>query len=354
VLCGKGRVDFKPRPGYPEASHYIGESTVPLEEFQDRAHTREAIAYLKNGRKDKPFFMWLNWNAPHPPYSIPAPYHGSVDRSRVNLPPADDPRTKPPYQSRLWETFDCAKISEAQWLELAATYLDMCRFVDDQVRDIFSTLEETGQRENTIVLLWSDHGDFAGEHRLPEKWDTSFYDCITRVPLILDIPGHAPARIGGLVESIDILPTVLALAGVEAPRGIQGLDLGPMIRGETAEMRTEVFCQGGQEEALLRNVNDPDGKTRPARAYWYKQKALYDEPRINARAKMIRDHRYKYCYHAGGFEEFYDLETDPHELVNLAVSSPADRDPIARYRQRLLERLIAVETVEPFQEGLDS
>ncbi len=358
-LKPNGESDFKTRDkGFPEGSYQIGEADVQLENFRDRKATLDAQNWLKmrNNNSDTPFCLWVNWNAPHPPYSIPKPYQACIDRSLVKLPPADDPSRKPPYHAELQKAYDCGpqSMTEEQWHDLAGTYLDMCKFVDDQVADLFKTLEEIDANQNTIVVLWSDHGDFAGEHRLPEKWDTSFYDCITRIPLLISGPGIPPGRNSALVESIDILPTVLKLAGVEAPTGIQGRDLGPLLRGEVEAVRSEVFCQGGQEQEMLKLAVSPDAKPRPARAYYLKQQALFANPQINARAKMLRDERYKYVYHAGGFEEFYDLKSDPHELDNLAFDGSVDPTTLQHFRMRMIEKLIEVETVEPHQNYLES
>lgn len=352
-----GKVDFTPKPelGFPEGSYQIGEAGIALAEFSDRRTTLDAINWLENQRDaTRPFCLWVNWNAPHPPYSVPAPYYGCVDRTRVELPPADDPATKPPYHRALTEAYDCGpgRMNDAQWREVAATYLDLCRFVDDQVKDVLAALARTGEAENTLAVLWSDHGDFAGEHRLSEKWDTSFYDCITRVPLFMSGPGIPVMRTAALVETIDILPTLLAAAGVAPPPGIQGCDLGPLLRGEVSAVRSEVFCQGGQEDALLRRAVPADAKPRPAKAYFLKQLALHRHPLINRRAKMIRDQRWKYIYHSGGFEELYDLETDPHELTNLACGG--ETPELSRYRMRLMQKLIEVETVEPHQAYLEA
>jgi len=358
-LKPNGETDFKARDnGFPEGSYQIGEADIPLENFRDRNATLDAQNWLKqrNNGSDTPFCLWVNWNAPHPPYSIPKPYYARIDRDQVDLPPADDPSAKPPYHVELQKAYDCRpeRMNDEQWRELAGTYLDMCKFVDDQVADLFTTLKESGADQNTIVVLWSDHGDFAGEHRLPEKWDTSFYDCITRIPLVISGPGITPGRNAALVESIDILPTILKAVGVDAPNGIQGRDLGPLFRGEVETVRNEVFCQGGQEQEMLKLAVSPDAKPRPARAYYLKQQALFANPQINARAKMLRDERYKYIYHAGGFEEFYDLTTDPHELDNLAFDGSVDPATLQHYRMRMMEKLIEVETVEPHQDYLES
>jgi choline-sulfatase len=339
----------------PRGTYWVGEDPVPLEEWRDYVNTNSALRWLEQGRDpSKPFFLWLNWDSPHPPYKVPAPFYGSTDRAQVPPPPRDDYRGKPPYLRRLAETYGVAGLSDATWREVAATYLDMVRFIDAEVERVMHRLHALGLAENTIVALWSDHGDFAGEHQLPEKWDTSFYDCITRVPLILWAPGRiAPLRSDALVESIDLLPTLLELVGVPVPRGVQGRSLGPVLRGETREHRDIVLCQGGQEPEMFARIVAANAKPRPCFAYQLKQQALFDEPVINARAKMIRDRRWKYIWRIGGPEELYDLESDPHELINLA-SDTAHASTLQEYRLKMIGKLVDAETVAPYQDYLEA
>ena len=353
-----GRNTLEPPDGgarLPRGTYWVGEDPVPLGEWRDHVNTENALRWLERGRdRARPFFLWLNWDSPHPPYKVPAPFYGRVERHRVPVPPRDDHAGKPAFQRRLAATYGVAGLSDEDWREVAATYLDMVAFIDAEVERVMARLRALGLAENTIVVLWSDHGDFAGEHQLPEKWDTAFYDCITRVPLVLWAPGRiAPLRSDALVESIDLLPTLLELAGVPVPRGLQGRSLGRLLRGETREHRDLVFCQGGQEQEMFSRVVAANAKPRPCLAYQLKQQALFDEPAINARAKMIRDHRWKYTWRIGGMEELYDLANDPHELRNLA-SEPAHAATRETYRLKLIGKLVEAETVSPYQDFLEA
>ncbi len=352
----RGKVAMETPPNtLPPGSYWVGEHSFPLEEFTDYGETETALEWIENGRDStKPFFMWVNWNAPHPPYGVPQPFHGMTDRSHIDLPPRDSLDNKPPYQAQLRESYELDKMTDDDWREVIGTYLDMTRFVDAEIERVFQRLEAQGILDDTMVVLWSDHGDFAGEHQLPEKWDTSFYDCITRVPLVIHAPHKlGPARIPALVESIDILPTLLSIVGVEVPKGVQGIDLNPLMRGEVNAVRDVVFCQGGQEPGLLELAVAPDAKPRPCVAYQMKQSALYAQPGINIRAKMIRDFDWKYCYHQSGFEELYDLQHDPCEIHNLAQDSDHS-ETRERYRMKMLNKLVEAETVEPYQDFLES
>jgi arylsulfatase A-like enzyme len=339
----------------PPGSFWVGEDPVPLSGWRDRLNTENALAWLTQDRpRDRPFFAWLNWDSPHPPYKVPAPFYGSTDRARVQLPPEDIPHAQPAYKQELRAAYGLDAMSDSAWREVVATYLDMCRFIDAEIERVIGQMEKAGLLQDTVVAIWSDHGDFAGEHALVEKWDTAFHDCITRVPLVLYAPGRIrPLRSSAMVESIDLLPTLLELAGVSVPKGVQGRSLGRVLAGETVEHRDGVLCQGGQECELLDRVTAPDARPRPCAAYQMKQAALFSRPIINARAKMYRDRHWKYVFRLGDVEELYDLQSDPAELRNLAVD-PDHAETLQVYRQKLLTRLVEAETVEPYQGFLEA
>lgn len=104
---------------------------------------------------------------------------------------------------------------------------------------------------------------------------------------------------------------------------------------------------------MFDRVVAPNAKPRPCRAYQQKQQALYEEPWINARAKMIRGHRWKYTWRLGGPEELYDLAEDPWELRNLAAD-PRHTSTLNEWRLKLIQKLVEAETVSPYQDFLES
>lgn len=342
-------------PDFPLGSYMHEPDLREREAHTDSRATERALHWLGEERDtERPFFLWVNWNVPHAPYTATTPFRGSLDRAAIEPFPDDPGHGKPPYQARLRETYGVDRMTSDQWRELTATYYEMVRMADDEAGRLLDGITRLGLDENTIILFWSDHGDFAGEHQLPEKWDTSFYDGIVRIPFLLAGPG-VPEGVSSdtLVESIDLLPTALDIAGVGVPRGIQGRSFAPLLRGEPQNERATVLCQGGQEPELLARTVPADSRPRPCPAYLEKQRALEREPTINLRAKMVRGRRYKYCYHLGGFEELYDLETDPHELHNLAPD-PAQAPLLAEQRMAMIEHLVAADTCHPYQDYLES
>ena len=169
----------------------------------------------------------------------------------------------------------------------------MIKLIDDQVGRILKALEESGQRDDTVIIFTSDHGEMLGDHGLIQK-GCRFYEGLVRVPLIFSYPGRF--REGwvsdALVELTDKVPTLLELAGLEVPERIQGRSLLPLLTGRTEmdEHREAVRCE--YYDAL----DMPDGTF----------------------ATMYRDRRHKLVvYHGHGLGELYDLMNDPGEFENL-------------------------------------
>ncbi|NQU30645.1 MAG: sulfatase-like hydrolase/transferase [Anaerolineae bacterium] len=176
---------------------------------------------------------------------------------------------------------------------LQAAYCAMIKQIDDQVGRLLEGLEESGQRDNTVVIFTSDHGEMLGDHGLIQK-GCRFYEGLVRVPLIFSWPGRFREGLqsDALVELIDKAPTLLELAGVELPECMQGRSLMPLLtgEGEVNEHRQGVRCE--YYDAL----DMPDGTF----------------------ATMYRDRRYKLVvYHGHGLGELYDLVNDPGEFENL-------------------------------------
>ena len=182
--------------------------------------------------------------------------------------------------------------------EVLAAYYAMIELIDDNVGRMLQALEESGQREDTLVIFTSDHGELAGDHQLVGK-GCRFYESLVRVPLICSWPGQIREGVicDALVELVDIAPTLLELAGVPLPERMQGRSLWPLLTGATAEHRD--FVRSEYYRAL-----NPDAHGREHLQGTY--------------ATMIRDRRYKLvAYHDRDIGELFDLGIDPGEFDNL-------------------------------------
>ena len=194
------------------------------------------------------------------------------------------------YPARRPEEFN------AKWIQ--AAYYAMIELIDDNVGRMLDSLERTGQRDNTIVIFMSDHGEALGDHGLLLK-GCRFYEGLTRVPLIISQPGTflEGARRGALVELLDIAPTLLDLAGLPIPERMQGTTLRNLLVDDEAQDHHRDFVRCEYYRAINPAMRDNYYGTF---------------------ATMIRDERYKLVvYHGHGVGELFDLETDPDEYNNL-------------------------------------
>lgn len=177
-----------------------------------------------------------------------------------------------------------------------AHYYAMIAQIDDQFARILQALEETGQRDNTVIIFTSDHGETLGDHGLMWK-GCRFYEGLVRVPLIISWPGAFRSNVqdDSLVELLDLTATLLDLAGVEQPDYQQGKGLVPRLRGEAGGTHRD-FVRCEYYDALDPHFTGGTGTL----------------------ATMHRTRRYKLCvYHGKGVGELFDLEEDPWEHNNL-------------------------------------
>ena len=174
----------------------------------------------------------------------------------------------------------------------------MIELIDDNVGRMLESLERSGQRDETIVIFMSDHGEMLGDHGLLLK-GCRFYEGAVRVPLIIFWPGQflEGRRRGSLVELLDIAPTLLEAAEVPVPARMQGRALLPLLKDATAR----------------------DHHRDVARCEFYRTLNPAAQAHLNGTyATMIRDERYKLVvYHGHEVGELFDLEADPDEFVNL-------------------------------------
>jgi choline-sulfatase len=209
--------------------------------------------------------------------------------------------------------------------------------VDVHVGRVLAALRASGEEQNTVVLFWSDHGDYAGQYGLVEKWDTHFADCLLRVPCIIRAPQwRGGVRVEELSDHTDLCPTLAEILGVELSWRVHGRSMRTLVEG--GEGRDAVFADGGHERSVVNGARaaigawmlpgEAEGKRFP------KNRTYYDFPESMLRARMIRTRQHKMVIRLGGDHEFYDLESDPWELQN-RWGDPAT----ALHRLELMERL---------------
>jgi len=304
---------------------------VPAEYHQTTFCAERAIDFIKeSSEEDRPWFFSFNCFDPHHPFDPPPEYLQRYDPSDMPLPKQQDGELaeKSTFQQLDHEwaynnpgEFHTSSLNENDKREVTAAYYAMCELIDDQVGRILQALDESGQRENTIVIFMSDHGEMLGDHGLYYK-GPYFYDEAIRVPLILRWPGKFQSGLKNddLLELIDLAPTLLQAAGIKKPADrLQGRSMLPVLTGSadnSIPAREFVFCE------YYNSCSHPD-----------------------AYATMIRSKEEKIvAYHGSDQGELYDLKNDPDEFHNL-WSDPSQTERKIRLLKRCFDA--SVFTMDP-------
>ena len=253
---------------------------------------------------DKPLFLGVGFYRPHVPQYTPKKWLDLHPIDGVELPVTaeDDLDDLSPYAINLTRLKHVSPthrwvVENGQWKPLVQTYLACVSFVDAQVGRVLAALDESAHKDNTVVVLYSDHGFELGEK---ERWaKRSLWENSTRVPMIIMGPGIEGGRVCHKpVELIDIYPTLLDLIGGAADPKHEGQSLVPLLKDVKADwphMARTSFGPG--------NV-------------------------------AIKSERYRYIRYRDGSEEFYDLGSDPHELTNL-IDNPLLGKLLEVFREQL-------------------
>ncbi len=278
-------------------------------DMKDYEVAKWAAQRLKSLNKNKPFFMAVGFIRPHTPFYAPPKWFKEYPLSKVKLPPykRNDFNDLPQmaYDLTFLEQMPSTQwaIEEGEWKSIVQAYLACVSFVDDCVGTVLDALEESGHAENTIVVLWSDHGYHLGEKNRVAKH--SLWERSARVPLIFSGPGIPQGRkTKGAVSLLDMYPTLLELCGLPKNSKNEGVSLMPLIK---------------RPSAVSRKV--------------WKHLALTTYGKGN---HSVRSRNYRYIVYADGSEELYDMRTDPNEWENLAGKKEYIR--IKKYLRRGLPK----------------
>jgi arylsulfatase A-like enzyme len=340
----------------------------PTPGYSSDNYTRWALEYIRGQHREpgKPWYLWLCYDAPHGPF-IPAQRHRQ-DYPKVEVPTPPDihpPRAgKPSYMQHVdtWEPGpDGIPVLRARHYEADAVlkhyrdtepfprslpdwvrrYQQTVSALDEGIGALLQALEETGQRENTLVVFTSDQGLAIGQHGFFDKHAP--YDANIAAPLIVSFPGRvkAGAVCAATVGGVDLIPTFFRYTGIELPWKMHGHDLTPLLENPAAEwphptLMPYTIGAWGDDTA---KIPDESAKTLPARGFRVPWWVLH------------RDRRYKYIRTLveGEPEELYDLSADPEELVNLALN-PKHRDTLTTMREAMIAELRRVEA--PFVDSM--
>ncbi len=317
----------------------------------DRIHSDALCKWLREkDRRSIPFFTNLNWINPHPPYHAERRFAERYTVDSLILKPGADSVSggRGSYWSSFREELGAKDLSDDRRRKLLRNYYSQISACDEHLGNIIDTLKDTGLWESTILIYASDHGDYAGQYGLVEKWDTGFEDCITQIPLILAGGGLPQGMtVSALTESVDLFPTMCDLLEVETPGGLSGRSFHGIWNKPGAEHRSDVFAEGGHERALLKVPIRPEDHNPHIACYQAKARVRNHHPESLMRSKMIRTRNLKYIWRVAESPELYDLKKDPDECVNV-VGHPAYQEAACAMKERLLNRLIENEDTRPW------
>jgi choline-sulfatase len=336
-------IPWPPDHRYYRTFYYGRRGAPEPEPYQDNEsfHVDEALAFLEDRQRtpDEPFFLYLPFSFPHPPYTVEEPYFSLHPRDQVPVPLPPRLDDKPHFMREMHHAYGIAGLTDEERREIRATYWGMVSRSDAQLGRLLAFLDRSPLGENTVVIVTTDHGDYCGDYGLVEKWWTGFQDCLTRIPIIVRLPRALDQARGrrceGLVQHLDLFPTIMELAGVESEHDHFARSLLPLLRGETDVHRDAVFAEGGH---LPHETQGIERLIRPDLIYHEKTRIQNDDPSTVAKAAMVRTDRWKYVRRLEGVDELYDLLTDPGELINLAAQ-PLSGEALAA-RDQLRARLL--------------
>ena len=311
-----------------------------------------AVDFIRNYNGEKPLCIYLALANPHPPYGVEDPWFSLINRTK--LPPRrltpKDWIGKPSLLKGIYERQNLEGWKEDRWTELRATYYGMCARSDHQFGLIMDQLKKSDYYDDSAIFFFSDHGDFTGDYGLVEKTQNTFEDCLTRVPFIIKPPrnfGIKPRISDALVELIDFSATVYSMTGIDPGYSHFGLDLIPLLKGETEKHRDAVFCEGGrlygEEHAMEKESNVGSGGL-----YWPRVGLqITDEGPYHGKATMCRTKDLKYVRRLYEKDELYDLNKDPGEVSNV-IDDPKYKDVLFNLKERMLTWYVETCDVVPF------
>jgi arylsulfatase A-like enzyme len=308
----------------------------------DEATVRTAEAWLADGPRE-PWLLLVALIFPHPPFEVEEPWYSLHDRTSVPRPVDTDLARKPAFMRAIRERYGTDRLDEADWAELIATYYGMISRVDSQLGRVLAAVDAAGAADRTVTTYFTDHGEYLGDYGLVEKWPSGLDDCLLRNPLVLHAPGMpAGQRCDALVELVDLLPTLLELAGVEARHTHFGRSLLPLLRDASAAHRDAVFSEGGFTRAERHLMEDPP--------YPYDLKGAVQlaDPVHTGKAVALRTADWTYIHRLYESNELYDRRADPRELSNLA-GDPLNAEVEGQLRDRVLDWMIETADVVPWE-----
>ena len=323
-----------PKPGFDQWVSFRGQGTylpspnglnvngkkVPQKGYITDELTDYATDWMRTLPKNQPYFLYLSHKAVHAEFQPAKRHEGMYKDAKFVYPPTmaadgEMAQNRPTWvknQRNSWHGVDYPYHSTLDIADYYKRYAETLMAVDESIGRVFDALKERGELDSTLVIYMGDNGFAFGEHGLIDK--RTAYEESMRVPLL----ARCPELFGGgktvkeVVAGIDIMPTVLAVAGAAGPKGLDGMNWLPLLQGQAAPWRKELLYE----------------------YYW--ERNFPQTPTMHS----LRGERYKFIRYQGIWDtdELYDMQEDPLESRNL-IADPRLADVVKQMRERLFDIL---------------
>ncbi len=336
ALMGKwhmGHASDEPRPGFDRWISFRGQGVylnptfnIDGKQVKREGHVSDLLTdYALDWIKDdcdpgKPFMLYLSHKAVHAMFEPAKRHLGKYENVKLEYPRSmayteENYKGKPDWvkeQRNSWHGVDYMYHGQMDFDTFYRRYCETLLSVDDSIGRVIKYLEDNSLAEDTLVMYMGDNGFVFGEHGLIDK--RHMYEESMRVPFLAWCPGMIKpgSVIEGLIQNIDIAPTILDLAGLEIPDRMDGKSFLPILRGKKTPWRDAAFYE----------------------YYW--ERNFPQTPTTHG----LRTDRYKYIHYHGiwDIDELYDLKDDPEEMHNL-IDSPEHQKLVKQLNNRMFEWL---------------
>ncbi len=308
-----------------EKPEYYVTLDIPYEKTEAKKQVDLGVQFLRewDQNDDRPLFLTLSFHTPHPSYKVPAPWNKMYDYRDIQLPESinEDKDDLEFQHDILWPWMNVGHMSDDDWRKTISYSKGLCTMFDQALGEFFEELKANGLWDNSLIVFTSDQGSMLAEHGLYDKGPYA-YDGLMRIPMLVKMPGVKPADIQHQVSLIDLNQTLVEYMGLQ-PRdaNLDSRSLIPLIK------------YGDEAWADIPDV------------------AYYTYERYNGRwfgVRAIRTPEFKYVFNPLGSDELYDLEGDPHEMVNL-VDSDKHQSILLNLRIQLLQHLQKIDDTKAYE-----
>ncbi|MBI1390652.1 MAG: sulfatase-like hydrolase/transferase [bacterium] len=297
----------KPLNGIKNTAHFDWGPVDAADDDMDDFKVVEWGADFLNQKHDQPFFLACGLFRPHLPWYAPKKYFDEFPPETITLPNVNenDLDDVPPAGVKMAKPDgDHRRVTETHnWRKAVASYLACIHFTDAMLGRLLDALEQSQYADNTIIVLWGDHGWHLGEKLHWRKF--ALWEEATRMPFIVSVPGSAQngARCDRTVTLLDVYPTLVELCGLKTNPALEGVSLTPLLHDPRREWNRPAVTTYGRNN------------------------------------HSVRSERWRYIRYEDGSEELYDHDADPLEWTNLA--SDARFEPVRRDLSRWMPEINA-------------